>query len=98
MKHAKRLQALENVVQAVRGWRYYSTNDDLEGAGWFVDCTGDELNYRSSLAASGEHIKSPDDLDDEQRARVVGRERIEQDERAGYRVMIVKYTSHWRGA
>jgi hypothetical protein len=56
------------------------------------------MNYRSSLAASGDHIKSLDDLDSEQRAKAVRHERIEQDERAGYQVLVIKYTKHWRGA
>lgn len=98
MRHTKRLAALENAVQAIRGWRYYATNDNLEAAGWFIDCTSEAFGYRASLAPSCETVKSLDDLGDGQRANVVGRERINQDEREGYQVLIIKYTKHWHGA
>jgi hypothetical protein len=91
MKQDKRLQALETAAPPALGWRYYSTNDDLEAAGVWIDCNNSP-GYRSSLAASGDHIKSIDDLDAEQRARVVSHDRIDQDERDGYRVLITRYT------
>lgn len=97
MKHAKRLQDLEDATAPDRGFRHYATNDDYEAAGLYLDCNGDTPLTRAALAL---HVagygSAPENAPDEIKPQLVKRERIESDEAAGYRVIIVKYTAHWR--
>jgi hypothetical protein len=88
-----RIERLEEQAQPTCGFRHYATNDALEARGLFIDCNDSEpmMRVQHGLAVcAGQDVG---ELSDDARARLVDQQQIDADERAGWRIIVVCYTS-----
>ena len=92
-------------AQAPKGLRFYVTTPALEAKAIWLDCNVKPRRFErmrkpvpdSALAALliQEDFGDLDTLDEGLRARLVGIDAIEADDRDGYVVFIVRYTGLW---